>query len=134
MKADSRALTAIPLGGGWEGAACASHPDPDIWFPETQMKHTSKSRDRAIVNTARALAICFECPIQRKCLEVGMQEENVRHGIWGGTFASERAKALKWFYKVSDIGLEMRRRLRKYYPLPDLSEFYPSQPSRGQKT
>jgi hypothetical protein len=37
-----------------------------------------------------ALEICKACPIREQCLEVGMQDDDIRYGIWGGLLAGER--------------------------------------------
>jgi hypothetical protein len=37
-----------------------------------------------------ALEICSACPIREQCLEVGMQDDDIRYGIWGGMLAGER--------------------------------------------
>lgn len=39
--------------------------------------------------------ICFNCPVRRKCLELGMQEE---YGIWGGLTEKERGLIKKAKY------------------------------------
>jgi len=35
-----------------------------------------------------AKKVCFLCPVSEPCLEMGMK---MRHGIWGGLTAAERA-------------------------------------------
>jgi len=37
-----------------------------------------------------ALEICAACPIREQCLEVGMQDDDIRYGIWGGLLSGER--------------------------------------------
>ena len=72
---------------------CSSHPNPDLWFPEeqgVQGKPSNAARKRSIENALEAIAICRKCPIRARCLEEGMNEENIEHGIWGGYLAGER--------------------------------------------
>lgn len=79
---------------------CTDHPDPDIWFPEVSSKilEIEKGRDirptpayRVEVSVA-AILVCNDCPSSVPCLEMGMLEENINHGIWGGLMSSERRR------------------------------------------
>ncbi len=58
-------------------AACAEHPNPELWFPARG------------VESHEAKAICATCPVQADCLEEAVQR-NEPIGIWGGV--SERAR------------------------------------------
>ena len=72
---------------------CSTHPNPDLWFPEAQEnvgRPTRKAHRTMIENALNAIAICQECPIRARCLENGMSEENIEHGIWGGMLAGDR--------------------------------------------
>ena len=72
---------------------CSTHPNPDLWFPETQVAQGRPSRaahQRMVENALTAMAICQECPVRAKCLELGMAEDNIEHGIWGGMLAGDR--------------------------------------------
>lgn len=72
---------------------CSTHPNPDLWFPEEQQgvgRPTRTARKRMVENAITAMAICQECPIRARCLESGMSEENIEHGIWGGMLAGDR--------------------------------------------
>jgi len=62
----------------WRDAACAGHPDPDLWFPERNGK-----RARA------AIAICGGCPVRAACLATS-RIARAEYGIWGGLTESER--------------------------------------------
>lgn len=54
------------------------------------------SKHIKVINDALvAMAICQECPIRTLCLEQGMREENIEHGIWGGMLAGERIMLAK---------------------------------------
>lgn len=75
---------------------CSTHPNPDMWFPEEQ-PHQRKggrpsraSHQKQMESALKAIAICNHCPVQAKCLELGMSEENIEHGIWGGMLAGDR--------------------------------------------
>lgn len=79
---------------------CTDHPDPDIWFPEVSSKilEIEKGRDirptpayRVEVSVA-AILVCNDCPSSVPCLEAGMLDENINHGIWGGLMSSERRR------------------------------------------
>ena len=56
----------------WMTDASCQHYDRDMWFP---------SRGD---NTARAIAICNDCPVRHQCLEYAL-EHGEHFGIWGGT-------------------------------------------------
>lgn len=56
-------------------AACASHPDPDMWFRE----------DSASVTAAKA--VCAVCPARAACEALGADEP---FGTFGGVSAAER--------------------------------------------
>jgi len=74
-------------GSLWEGALCASSQFPDRWYPEMR---GNAIPDEEIMSINMALQICDACPIRQQCLEIGMQEIDVRYGIWGGMLAGER--------------------------------------------
>ena len=60
-------------------AACASHDDPELWFPE----RGDDDRQR------EALRICAECPVRSACLAYVLSLPT-QPGIWGGTTEDER--------------------------------------------
>jgi hypothetical protein len=75
---------------------CSTHPNPDMWFPE-ELPHQRKggrptrAQHRLMIDNAiTAIAICMSCPVRARCLEEGMKEENIEHGIWGGMLAGDR--------------------------------------------
>lgn len=72
--------------------SCSYHPDPDLWFPEYEKNGKPSNAKRKLIATRSLLAIsiCNECPIQSECLDEGMKDENIEHGIWGGKLAGER--------------------------------------------
>lgn len=59
-------------------AACRSHPDPTIFFPERGHPGTM------------AKAVCAACPTRAECLDAAMNTNE--HGIWGGTAGLERRR------------------------------------------
>jgi hypothetical protein len=67
-----------------------------MWFPEEQPLQRKGGRpsranhQRQIENAIKAIAICSYCPTRARCLEEGMKEENIEHGIWGGMLAGDR--------------------------------------------
>jgi hypothetical protein len=71
---------------------CSYHPDPDLWFPEYKRPNKPSNAERRLIakRSLLAISICNKCPIQSECLEEGMKDENIEHGIWGGTLAGER--------------------------------------------
>lgn len=72
---------------------CSTHADPDLWFPEEQISRgrpSRRARTRMAYRATLAMSICYECPVRNKCLELGMREENIEHGIWGGMLAGDR--------------------------------------------
>lgn len=73
----------------WESVECRTQ-DPDIWFLEDDIHSASTTNTDNVEFTALALTICNRCPMRLECLEMGMAEENIRHGIWGGLLPGER--------------------------------------------
>ena len=70
---------------------CATHIDPDMWFPEFTSGLITENRARAMAhNVNDAVELCNSCPIKVECLKAGMLEENIIYGIWGGKTAGER--------------------------------------------
>lgn len=65
---------------GWQRqAACANHPEPDLWFP------TPGRKDQV----DQAEAVCHDCKISRQCLRYAVVER-IDDGIRGGLTANER--------------------------------------------
>ena len=62
-----------------EQAACASHRDPDLWFPDGDRQRE-----------AEAVAICRQqCPVPAGCLAHALGN-NIESGVWGGMTEDER--------------------------------------------
>lgn len=54
-------------------AACRHHPNPDLWYPDSNDHHGRQ----------QAIAICRRCPVQHACTDHAEQQREC-HGIWGG--------------------------------------------------
>lgn len=70
--------------GSWRAASACLRSDPDLFFPIS-------STGRAIVQIAKAKAVCAGCPVRRQCLEFARAHEPL-YGIWGGTTLEERER------------------------------------------
>lgn len=66
----------------WSQANCQGLNTEIFYYEETDL------RQRHLDNRA-IRKVCFTCPIQKACLEAGMEEE---YGIWGGFTRHERVK------------------------------------------
>lgn len=105
---------------------CTDYSDPDIWFPEVASKILEIDKGREIRPTpayrvevsVAAILVCNECPSSMPCLEAGMLEENINHGIWGGLMVSERRKMAglpaSTEHQISDVKVSrlVRKKLR----------------------
>lgn len=77
--------------------SCFGHENPDMWFSDST-ERTGSGRPNAhesnqqLANALEALSICATCPAEAKaqCLILGMKDENIDNGIWGGTLSGER--------------------------------------------
>jgi hypothetical protein len=43
-----------------------------------------------VTKALEALEICAKCPIIKECKEIGMTDEHIDNGVWGGTLSGER--------------------------------------------
>jgi Transcription factor WhiB len=69
-------------GTDWDRANCRGLNTEIFYLEESELK------DRGM--TFRVIRkVCFTCPIQKECLDAGMEEE---YGIWGGFTRRERTK------------------------------------------
>ena len=91
--------------------ACAEI-DPEAFFPEpVRGQHFRGTAANDLVElTAMALRACAACPIQKDCLQFAVNNHEA-HGIWGGSFPSERVKITK---DRSGLGLPFWRALRHH--------------------
>ena len=75
---------------------CTGHEDPDLWFSDSSRDEGARGRRfmvdeiATVTRAIKALAICAKCPIVDDCREIGMTDEHVDNGIWGGTLSGER--------------------------------------------
>lgn len=77
-------LTGVSSQDNWrQDAACITHPDPDLWFPDSM----------DAVSEAEAVAICNSCPVLWKCRAEALQAP-VR-GVWGGTNEDDRRNLIR---------------------------------------
>ena len=93
------------MNGEWrDHAACAGHPDPELWFTTNhdysdRAQHDHHPRCRHCL----ALAVCAWCPVRIECLTDQLRHEmpgkrgdigsvQRRHGIWGGTTPPQRRR------------------------------------------
>jgi len=63
-------------------AACRGAPDPDLWFPVSEI-------GPGAVQLATAKLACMDCPVREDCLEYA-QALGLDEGVFGGLAASER--------------------------------------------
>ncbi|WP_443061447.1 WhiB family transcriptional regulator [Streptomyces sp. NBC_00414] len=80
ITATAARATAI-VGSDWrDDASCASHPDPELWFPSTGHPLNKRVRE--------AKAICRACPVKLTCLRAACLMRPL--GIWGATTHGQR--------------------------------------------
>lgn len=99
----------------WSDAACAGIDDPDAFWLDYNID------DRDLPRLARALTLCSQCPIQDKCLELGLSDSELNDGIYGGYLPGERImmrytsnrRGVQHRFKVK-IAMTLRRRLKEY--------------------
>lgn len=76
-------------------ALCNGHPDPDLWHYENSPHRDVQQLQ--VLRSVEAIEICMECPVQKQCLDQGLENENVLTiggvgTIWGGMMTGERAQ------------------------------------------
>jgi WhiB family transcriptional regulator, redox-sensing transcriptional regulator len=76
------AAMGAPAGDWWELAACRA-ADPEVFFP------VPGSGAAALVDLARAKAICRSCTVCEPCLNFALDTRQA-HGVWGGRSEEER--------------------------------------------
>jgi hypothetical protein len=102
---------------------CTNHPDPDMWFPEYGSGPVTPNRTQRIADKVNeAIRLCNTCPVKERCLEMGMQPEDLTFGIWGGKLAGQRL--LETGYKREEHAQfsEAGRAVRLYEILEPLLE------------
>lgn len=82
---------AVPAGepaADWRSdAACATHDDPDLWFP---IGDSPAAKEQA----SQAKAICRTCPALQACGTWSL-ESRQGFGVWGGWTEQERRAFLR---------------------------------------
>jgi hypothetical protein len=76
-----------------EQGNCNRHPDPDLWHYNNS--NDSDVQKLEVLRSVQAIELCHICPVRVKCLEQGLERENLEftggHGsIWGGLLTVER--------------------------------------------
>lgn len=76
-----------------EQGNCNRHPDPDLWHYNNS--NDSETQKLEVLRSVEAIELCNICPVRAKCLEQGLERENLEftggHGsIWGGLLTVER--------------------------------------------
>ncbi|MGW1680097.1 WhiB family transcriptional regulator [Saccharopolyspora sp. NPDC002376] len=72
---------------------CTETSDPDTYF-----RASSTGKDSELVQRGDARALCTDCSVRNECLEVALLSESDAGfcwGVWGGTSARDRRRALK---------------------------------------
>jgi len=66
----------------WRQDAACRDEDPELFFPISEVGPGARQ-------TARAKAVCAQCPVRAQCLEYAL-DNGLSHGIFGGTTDTER--------------------------------------------
>jgi hypothetical protein len=66
-----------------EQAACATAPDPDLWFVSVSV---------AADKVRQAKTICRTCPVAAPCLVYAVQFPIPLYGVWAGTTEADRER------------------------------------------
>lgn len=96
----------------WESVECRQY-DPEMWWFIDDI-HGVVSNELAEL-AGEALKICERCEMKLECLQLGLEDENYKWGIWGGTFAGERYAMLghnRYTHEKQQIGKAQRLRAR----------------------
>lgn len=72
-------------GDDWRERGLCRDDDPEKWFPTGT---TGPAQQQA----EEAKTICRRCPVQKECLDVGI---DTAYGIWGGYDEDERRNMLR---------------------------------------
>ena len=92
---------------------CNNHPDPDLWHYENSIYPDERALQ--VLRSVEAITLCRTCPVKDKCLEEGLESENVQFWggwgtIWGGLLLSERYRLLKHRSNEKIVTAEQRHR------------------------
>lgn len=102
----------------WESVECRQN-DPEMWWIADELPQISSKPDE-IYQVKLAIEICDRCLMKEECLKLGMQNENLRWGIWGGLLSGERlALSGKRITRTTDRhAVDKARRIRARIQLP----------------
>lgn len=93
--------------------SCNNHPDPDLWhYENARLKDEQRLQ---VLRSVEAIHLCNTCPVKNKCLEEGLEPENIQYwggwgSIWGGLLMSERYRLLKDRNNPEIVTAEVRHR------------------------
>jgi WhiB family transcriptional regulator, redox-sensing transcriptional regulator len=79
----------------WEGAVCADHDDPDLWF------------DLHPARVTVAKQHCAPCPVRDDCLDYAVTQR-VDYGVWGGLSADERRTMIRRHQRAASAARRTR--------------------------
>jgi hypothetical protein len=93
--------------------SCNNHPDPDLWHYENA--RFADEQRLQVLRSVEAINLCNTCPVKNKCLEEGLEPENIQYwggwgSIWGGLLMSERYRLLKDRNNPEIVTAEVRHR------------------------
>jgi len=75
----------------WHTQALCAGEDPEFWFYDSTKGRSINLETEKKIKIAKS--ICSDCPVRLKCLEQGMEEENLIQGtIWGGLTLWDRQR------------------------------------------
>lgn len=69
-------------------AACAGHPNPDLFFPTATAGDSASTKQ-----VADAARVCRTCPVTREC-EQYRRDTHSEYGVWGGVTHNTRPRHL----------------------------------------
>lgn len=89
----------------WLGQQACKGLDPNLFFAERGAGAAATVRD--------AKAVCNKCPVQQRCLEWAVNNNQI-YGIWGGKTADERRRTKLFRNRPpSPVKIQMVKELRK---------------------
>lgn len=71
----------------WRGSAACRVEEPELFFP---MPGVGRAQQ-----TARAKAVCAQCPVRVRCLDHALRSSGLTHGIFGGMTGRERRELVQ---------------------------------------
>ena len=103
--------------------ACTTNPDQ--WFPalvyggDRVSPRRNERNEKIVAETREALAFCWSCPVREPCLAIGMEEENLEWGIWGGEMPGQRLFKAGKKMSVAEARLMTMLDIEPQYPAKD---------------